>query len=260
MDTKLSRVTQASYGTVINAGRRAMVEVPGIQGFLLKGFILFYGMSAVLGLLAAQGLYGLVIRPLSEHLTSFSTDGFWVLEMLVGLAKAMLWFGQFVILLSCLFVAFRVALSLMTLWSEALVERIIDYRRGRKGQDRFSLELWLRSLGQSLVSSMVSLLLSLLGILVAFIPFVGPPLALGLYAYLLGRDIREPYILVRGAAGESTQALRGGLWTWTFKLGALPVMVGLVPLVGWLVLPAIMLYLVAGVAWLAEGTEDLATQ
>lgn len=255
MDNRMKRVTAASYGSLIEAGRQAMVRVPGIQFFLLKGFVALYGLSAVLGVAATRGLYLWVFKPWSDHLTAFNTNDQVLLEMLIGLAKALLWLGQFVIMLSCIFLAFRVALSLMTLWSEALVERIIAHRRGAPAQDSFSLALWVKSFGQSLRSSVVSILLSILAIFIAFLPFVGPILALLLNAYLLGRDIRDPYLLVRSAAGEPLHILKQELGGWTVKIGAVPTLVGLVPIIGWVALPALMLYLVAGVAWLAEGSE-----
>ena len=51
---------------------------------------------------------------------------------------------------------------------------------------------------------------------------------------------------------SSTWSNRAFRIAWTISAGFLPVVLALVPLLGWLLLPAALIYLVAGVAWQAE--------
>jgi uncharacterized protein involved in cysteine biosynthesis len=87
---------------------------------------------------------------------------------------------------------------------------------------------------------------------VAFVPLVGPFLTFALASYLMGWEVREPYLAVRAARGEDLGALRRGLHGWTLRAGTLIVLLAMVPWLGWLLAPVILTYQVAGVAWLSE--------
>jgi hypothetical protein len=64
--------------------------------------------------------------------------------------------------------------------------------------------------------------------------------------------MREPYLLAREAWGERPQALRRGLVPWTVVLGIAPAAVAVLPVVGWLVLPVVLVLGATGLAWAGE--------
>ncbi len=100
------------------------------------------------------------------------------------------------------------------------------------------------------------LLLAALALAVGFIPFVGPILAIGIAGYVLGWEVREPYLIARESLGDDPKSLRQGLRWWTMRIGLLPVVLAMIPWIGWLLLPAALTYQVAGVAWAGERAGD----
>lgn len=242
---------------VFLAGRTALSEVPGLNLLMVKGFVVMYAVSGVLAVIGVAGIYTYLVQPAAEFLTYWSTgDNAW-LTLIASLLKALLWLGQFALLVVTLLFSFRVALSLMGAWFEVVAEHIVRHCQIKRGEHPppaplLPWRVWWDSLGRNLHAAAISLVGSILAIFLGFVPFIGPILALGINAYLLGRDAREPYLNVLASHGAPYNALRKGLRRFTFRLGLMPVLVGLVPFVGWLALPVVMLYLVAGVAWLGE--------
>lgn len=239
------------------AGRKALSTIPGMNLLVFRGFVILYGLATVLGCAAIFGLHAWIIAPLAQSLTSWSAGEGWFISLVASLLRALLWLGQFILLLGSIMLALRIALALMGVWFEVLAEKVLLFWRVRRGE--LSAEapqrtwlLQLETLKRGLMSSAVSLLLSLVALGLGFVPFVGPLLTLTLSAYLLGRDVREPYLLVRASYGEDYAALKAGRRGWTFRLGLMPVIISFVPVLGWLLLPAVMIYLVVGVAWLGE--------
>lgn len=239
------------------AGRTALSTIPGLNMLIFRGFVILYGLATVLGVAAIFGLHAWIIQPLAESLTYWSAGEGWLISLVASLVKALLWLGQFILMLGSVMLALRISLALMGMWFEVLSEKVLLFWRVKRGEltEQDAQRTWLfqlSTLKRGLQSSAVSLLLSLVALLLGFVPFVGPLLTLSITAYLLGRDVREPYLLVRASYGEDYATLKAGRRGWTFRLGLLPVMLSFVPVLGWLLLPAVMIYLVVGVAWLGE--------
>jgi uncharacterized protein involved in cysteine biosynthesis len=95
-------------------------------------------------------------------------------------------------------------------------------------------------------------LLALLSLGLGFVPVVGPLLVLLVQSYLLGREVRDPYLVVRAAWGDDPLTARKGLTLWTVWAGLLPFALAMLPVIGWVLLPVAMVHLVAGFAWRGE--------
>lgn len=239
------------------AGRTALTEVKGMNLLLIKGFVLLYILSSLLAVAGVGGLYLMVIQPLAEHLTYWSAGQGLVMSLVASLLKAILWIGQFILLVGSLLLSFRLALSMMGLWFELLVAHILRDFQLRRGErltslETFELKPWLRSVGRSLNNAWITLLASVVALGLGFIPFVGPFITLFITAWLLGRDVREPYLTVLAEQGHDYHSMSRGQTLWTLRIGLMPLIIGLIPFVGWLLLPVVMIYLVAGVAWIGE--------
>jgi uncharacterized protein involved in cysteine biosynthesis len=238
---------------LLAAGRTALREVPGLRALLLKGFLLVYGLFLVLGFVVLGLGYRYLVQPLSQGLSDWRMDGGFLVELIFPLLAGLLWLGQAVLLAATLLLAFLLALSLMSVWFEALASRIVRHARGGgMAEAPFSMAAWARSLGGALRDSLLLLALAVVSLLLGFLPLIGPFLALGLAGFLMGWEVREPYLAVRAAEGTPLKELRRGLGPWTVRIGLLPVLLALVPLAGWLLMPAVLIAMVAGVAWSGE--------
>jgi len=246
-------LARANPLSLFAAGRQAVREVPRLRAFVVMGFLLNYLLFAVLVAVVLGVGYVYVVQPLSQGLEAWGAgEGFWR-GLLVGILNAVLWLTQALLLAATVLFGFLVSLSLMSLWYEGLAERIVAHLRpGGEAPAPFRLGAWVGSLGRALKDSLGLLGLSLLAIALGFIPLLGPVLVLLIGSYLMGREVRDPYLTVREGAGDDPRALRRGLTWWTLRTGFLPVLLAMVPVVGWLLLPFAMVYLVAGFAWQSE--------
>jgi uncharacterized protein involved in cysteine biosynthesis len=247
-------IPRASPAALLAAGRRAFREIPGLRRLLVKGFVLLYGTALLTGAVGVGGLYYYIVRPLAAGLEGWGAgEGFWM-AVLAAILAGLLWFGQFLLLAATVAVSLLIAVSLMSLWFESLAARIIAHHRGEAAvQERpFRVGVWLRGLGRALADSSWLVMLSLLALLLGFVPLIGPLLVVLVESYLLGREVRDPYLSVRASLGEEPGRLRCGLALWTILTGLLPFVLAMVPVAGWLLLPAAMIHLVAGFAWQAE--------
>lgn len=253
MSERLPVLPRPNPLALLAAGRRAFREVPGLRAFLLKGFALLYGVSLLVGALGVGGLYLYAVQPLMATVEGWSAgEGFWA-GMLAAIVAGLLWFGQFLLMAATVAVSLLVAMALMTVWFESLASRIIAHHRGDAGAARpFQLVAWIGGLGRSLADSGWLLVLAVLALLLGFVPIVGPLLVVLVQSYLLGREVRDPYLTVRAELGEEARPLRRGLAFWTIVIGLVPFVLAMIPVLGWALLPLAMTYLVAGFAWTGE--------
>ena len=247
-------VKKAGPMALFKGGSEAIKSVPGLKGFVVRGFLLNYLVFMLIAALGMGLLYQYAVAPLLNMVPMpADTQGFMAVA-LSWFAKVMLWVLNIVLMGATLLLSFLVSLSLMSLWYEALAGRIVAHFRGSEesAAQRFSLGRWLAGLTRSLKDSLVLLLLSLLALSLGFIPLVGPLLVPAINSYLLGREVRDPYLVVRMELGDDPAMLTRGLKLWTLRIGMAPMLLGFIPVVGWLFLPLCVMYLVAGVAWESE--------
>ncbi|MEE8436297.1 MAG: EI24 domain-containing protein [bacterium] len=248
---------------LVGAGRKAFREVPGLRMLMVKGFLLLYGLFAIFGTIALVVFYRLVFVPMFRRLDAWQADGGFFMDLLLPLLNGLLWIAQLMLTGALLVVCLLLSLSMMSLWFEALCGRIVSHRRGLEQPDGFSLRAWARSLARAVKDGLWVLLLSaaamVLGVFsmaAGFVFPVGPLLVFLINAYLMGWEIREPYLSVRETLGDDRKALRKGLAWWTIRAGLLPVFLAMIPIVGWIVMPMILIYQVAGMAWVNEQGVD----
>lgn len=252
-------VTRAGPLALLGAGREAFRQVPGLRGLLVKGFLLLYGVFAVLGAVLMGLVYRFAIEPLSHGLASAQASGNVFLDLLLPLASALVWLAELLLLAATLLVSFVLSLALLSVWFEALAARVAAHARGGPPPEApFRLGAWVRSLGGALVDNAWLLALALVSLGLGFVPVAGPFLVFALASYVMGWEVREPYLAVRAAQGEPLRHLRRrGTW-WTVRIGTLPVLLAMVPWLGWVLLPVVLVVEVAGVAWLSERGPDRA--
>lgn len=253
-----SAVTTANFPpktgvlSLLGAGRNAFREVPGLRAFLVKGFLINY---CVFGLIAAavMGLgYVFVVEPLSQEIAAIgASEGFWA-GLLHTLAVWAAWITGIVLMAATLLISVVLSLILMSLWFEALAGRIITHWRGDAAGPEFTMGYWLRGVGRSLIDGLWLLMLSVFVLVLGFVPVVGPLLVFVLSSYLLGREVRDPYLGLRRELDKDDIPRAWRMVWWTERLGMIPFVLTVVPVVGWLLLPMALIYLVAGVAWESE--------
>ncbi|MCZ6646168.1 MAG: EI24 domain-containing protein, partial [SAR324 cluster bacterium] len=234
--------------------RQALREVPGLKMFLLKGFVLNYTIFVAVAALVYYGIFFLLLQPYLVQLDEWATgEGFlWdVLALLLGLVA---WLTQLMLLAATLMFSLLISLALMSMWFEALAARVVAHCRGgvAEGRGRFTLLAWLAGIGAALRESLRLMVLAFAAMLLGLVPVVGPLLVIVIDGYLLGWEVRDPYLVVREVLGEERKQLRKGLMLWTVQAGLLPVFLAMIPILGWALLPGVMIYLVAGFAWRGE--------
>ena len=237
---------------LLRGGSMAFAQVPGLRRHLAVGFVLLYAVSLVVGLLAVSGLYYFVIEPWSAGLAEWGADGFWM-GLIAWFARVFLWIANVILLAATVILSLLISIAMMGVWFETTVARIISHHRTERGDSApFSLSAWIGTIGRSVADSIGLVFIALLGLALGFIPVIGPVLVVVIHSYLLGREVRDPYLVVRSERGEEIKQLRQGLTFWTVRTGLLPFLLALIPVVGWIILPAAMMYLVAGFAWQGE--------
>ncbi len=249
----VARLPRGTPLTLLAAGRRAFAEVPGLRALMIKGALLLYAVSILVGLIGVGGVYLLVVQPLTEGMAAWSAgEGFWA-SLLTGIVTFVVWIAQLLLLAATVAVSFLVALAMMSVWFEALAARIAAHHRGTGGEGApFRLRAWLGGIGRSLLDAVWLIGLAVAGLALGFIPVIGVVLVVVIESYLLGREVRDPYLVVREGLGDDPKDLRKGLVLWTPFVGLLPFVLAMIPVVGWVLLPAAVIYLVAGFAWRGE--------
>lgn len=249
------RLPRPSVLSLLTTGRRALKEVPGLRIFLLKGFIINYALFLTTAVLAYYVIFYFFVQPYVARMDEWAQGEGFLWEMLQLLLNVLVWITQMLLLAGTLMLSLLFSLALMSTWLEALAARIVAHCRGQEPAGAFSLVEWVISLGAAFRDSLGLIGMALGALLLGFIPLVGPLLVIAVDSYLLGWEIRDPYLVVRQEAGDPRKQLRKGLVLWTARAGFIPVLLAMIPFLGWLLLPVVMIYMVAGFAWQCE--QDL---
>lgn len=248
-------LTQTGAFSLIGAARQSFREVRGLRWFVARGLMLNYAMFAVMAALMVGLVYTQIVAPYADQLRElFQGGGFWM-NLLAGLMTVIFWITGLLLLAATFLIAAILSLAMMSLWFESLAGRIVTHWRPDVSGPEFRLGAWLAGLGRAIGDSLGLLLLSVLALVLGFIPLAGPVLVVIINSYLLGREVRDPYLTVARdlEAPESAAIPRGFKFQiWTLRLGVVPVILAAVPIAGWILMPATLIYLVAGVAWSGE--------
>ena len=249
------RLPRPSPLALLRSGRKALREVPRLRVFLLKGYIINYSLFLVTAALAYYVIFFFFVEPYVARMDEWITGEGFFWKMLALLLNVLVWLTQLLLLAGTVMLSLLFSLAMMSIWLEGLAARIVAHCRGGTPPEAFSLVEWVISLGAALRDSLSLMALAIAALLLGFIPVVGPLLVILVDSYLLGWEIRDPYLVVRQAAGDPRKQMRKGLILWTVKAGFIPVVLAMIPVVGWVLLPLVMIYMVAGFAW--QGEQDL---
>ena len=246
---------------LVGAGRKAFREVPGLRMMMVKGFLLLYGLFGAFGTITLVVFYRMVMVPMFRRLDAYQAEAGFFMDLLLPLLNGLLWIAQLMLMGAVLVVCLLLAFSMMTVWFEALCGRIVSHRRGMEPSGGFSLRVWVRSLGHAVKDSLWALLLSaaamVLGVFsmaAGFFFLVG--LVFLINAYLMGWEVRAPYLALRESLGDDRKALRKGMAWWTVRTGLLPMFLAMIPILGWIMMPVVLIHQVAGLAWVNEQGGD----
>jgi hypothetical protein len=233
---------------VFRAGHQAMSEINGLRGLVFRGvllnYLIFFG-----GVLLLNGLfYYLLLNPFINWLFG-GGDGFWA-----AAGAVLLWSIQLTVAAAFAVVALRFSVSLVSLWHQGLVKRIIQHFR-EIGERPFSLKEWWADMKYIFNEALRSCLFPVLLLFVGLIPVIGIMLVFVLESHLLGR---ESIIAYTDSLTDPDEALElRGKWRWlSIRIGWLPTILAFIPFIGWLFLPLSLTYEVIGLAFLAEQSRN----
>jgi len=238
------------------AGGEACARMPEVARSFWRGIILMYGCFLVLAVLSVILVSRFILEP------ALQLVGHWIQGMGGAWLSSLSWVGilffriiQVVLLGAGVFIALLLALALMGPWIEAMVERLVLRCRGLQQGPSLSFSEVARGVWGSLVASLRGLGLSLVALVLTIVPVVGWIPAAGLNAYLLGRDVRDPYLSVRRTLKDPVTPLDGKGRFWTFTVGLPLLFCGFLPVIGWMLLPWILVRLAVGFAWDVENPD-----
>ncbi len=247
---KQNVVTLSGTGAIklLKAGHKATTEIKGLRGLvfrvLLLNYLIFLGASLLL-----NGLfYYLLLNPVINWLFG-GGEGFWA-----TLGTVILWSIQLTVAAVFAVAALRFSVSLVTLWNQSLVERVI-YNFREIEERTFSYKIWLAEVKNVLSEALKSFIYPILLLSIGIIPVIGLVLVFMLESHLLGRESIITYSDCLKDVEEGRKLRKK--WRWLpVRIGWLPALLTFIPFVGWILLPLSITYEVIGFAFLAEESRN----
>ena len=152
-------------------------------------------------------------------------------------------------------VAIRFSVSLLTLWNQSLVERVINHFREIE-ESTFSFKICLAEVKYFFSEALKSCIYPLLLIFIGLIPVIGLLLVFMLESHLLGRESIIAYSDSLKDVEEARELRKK--WRWLpVRIGWIPAVLTFIPFIGWLFLPLSITYEVVGFAFLAEKSRKI---
>ena len=233
--------------SVLRAGRQALSEITGLRGQMLRGLLINYAIF-VLAVLVLNGLfYFYALAPFigwafgggEGLLAATGTVILWLLQLTAAAVFAM--------------VALRFSIELASLWHQSLVIQVIRHFREGK-EPPFSLGEWWSGMKAALREALKACVFPLLLLLLGLIPLIGVVLVMVVQAHLMGREVVNVYLDGLSAPDDAV-ALRQ-TWRWVpLRLGWLPMGLAFMPLLGWLLLPFVLICEVIGFTYQVESSR-----
>jgi len=233
---------------VFKAGHKAMSEIKGLRRQVFRALLLNYLIFSAATLLLNGLFFYLLLNPIILWLFG-GGEGFWA-----SLGTFILWGIQLTVAAVFAVAALRFSVSLVTLWNQSLVERVIHNFREIE-EHTFSFNIWLTEVKNIISEALKSCIYPLLLLSLGLIPFIGILLVFMLESYLLGRESIIAYTDCIKDVEEARELRRK--WRWLpVRIGWLPAVLTFIPVIGWLFLPLSITYEVVGFAFLAEQSRD----
>ncbi len=243
-------ISSVSFISVMLKGRRAFQEVKNLKTALWKTFLINYTLFVGIMILLNGIVYLYALRPLIDTVFGSGEGG-----VAAAVGSVLLWGTQLVIAAIFALAALRFSIVLMSMWHENLVGIVIRHFRSLPDFS-FSLADWLKTLKQTLVIALKEMFVFLLLIILSFLPGIGLILVFLAGAYLIGKDIFTPYLNVLQEHKEPVEELRKSLRRSAFMLGAPQMLLALIPFVGWLLMPLMMIYQIIGLTYALEENRE----
>jgi len=233
---------------VFKAGHKAMSEIKGLRRQVFRALLLNYLIFSAATLLLNGLFFYLLLNPIILWLFG-GEEGFWA-----SLGTFILWGIQLTVAAVFAVAALRFSVSLVTLWNQSLVERVIHNFREIE-EHTFSFNIWLTEVKNIISEALKSCIYPLLLLSLGLIPFIGILLVFMLESHLLGRESIIAYTDCIKDVEEARELRRK--WRWLpVRIGWLPAVLTFIPVIGWLFLPLSITYEVVGFAFLAEQSRD----
>ena len=233
---------------VFKAGHKAMSEIKGLRGLVFRALLLNY-LIFLSAILLLNGLfYHLLINPVINWLFG-GGEGFWA-----SLGTIILWSIQLTVAAAFAVASIRFSVSLVTLWNQSLVERVI-YNFREIEERKFSFKIWLAEVKYIFSEALKSCIYPLILLSIGLIPIIGLMLVFMLESHLLGRESIIAYSDCLKDVEEARELRKK--WRWmSLRIGWIPAVLTFIPFIGWLFLPLSITYEVVGVAFLAEQSRN----
>ena len=167
------------------------------------------------------------------------------------MASVFTWLMYIIVGALAVIINLRIVIALASFWNDALVGDVIRHFRPLPDLP-FDRRRFMRDLGRSVLFVLRDLVITLILLFVGMISVVGLPLVLAAEVLISGTAIRASYVDVLRGAGEPAQTNRRRLRASIIHLGLLPTLLSLLPFVGWLLIPPIVVLQLIGFTWDAE--------
>ena len=245
-----SEVTLSGTGAikVLKAGHKAMSQIKGLRRQVFRALLLNYLIFSGATLLLNGLFYYLLLNPIINWLFG-GGEGFWAF-----LGRVTLWSIQLTVAAVFAVAALRFSVSLVTLWNQNLVERVI-YNFRKIEERTFSFKIWLAEVKYFFSEALKSCIYPLILLSIGLIPVIGLLLVFMLESHLLGRESIIAYSDCLKDVEEAREFRKK--WRWlSLRIGWLPAVLTFIPFIGWLFLPLSITYEVVGFAFLAEQSRN----
>ena len=250
MSERQSEVTLSATGAikVLKAGHMAMTEIKGLRRLFFRVLLLNYIIFSTATLLLNGLFYYLFLNPIIKWLFG-GGEGLWA-----SIGTFFLWSIQLTAAALFAVTALRFSVSLVTLWNQSLVERVISHFREIEERS-FSFKIWLAEVKYIFSEALKSCIYPVVLISIGFIPIIGLTVVFMLESHLLGRESIIAYSECLKDIEEARELRRK--WRWlSVRIGWLPAILTFIPFFGWLFLPLSITYEVVGFAFLAENSRN----
>ncbi|MCH2208765.1 MAG: EI24 domain-containing protein [Lentisphaerales bacterium] len=233
---------------LMNKGRKAFKEVPGLYLHYIKGVLLTLTSAVILFFTLYSTLYKMWILPfLDSYLTSITNWSGW----LSWIATPVYWLIIVVLWSLLAYISMKLSTAVLGMWIDSLLQKIIRHFRNIP-EEPFSMKKIVKIMLAGFKLSIGNMLLSLFFFLLGLFPFIGPFMTFIGLSCSSGFDIKTPYVMLIGEDNPEKYKEFKLRKRRLFKIGYIHGIISLIPVLGWFMLPASLLLQMAGYTYFCE--------
>jgi len=240
----VDRLRRVHALTAFKEGLRVQKSIPGLKRQVMKMLTLNYTIFLLVSLILNGLFYFYILDPLIVWL--FGSDG----GFFASLGQWLFWMIQLTVAAVFAFISLRFSLELASIWHQQLVSQVIRHYR-EIPEVSYSLREWFSSIASTSFGAFKLCLFPIILLFAGLIPVIGLMLVYIFESHLLGRDTLSVY-LEKIQSGEEKEELNKKLRWISIKLGWLPMLMAFIPVVGWFMLPMMIVVIVIGLTSLLE--------